>query len=349
MNPISEKKSVFATLKQIGYFSVVVLGIIIIAGTIVCSIMYVPTKELSIIASTIGSCIGMIFIMQAYTKLSVLRVENEKQNLAKAKELQEKVHNQTHEIHKLQVEKTRLETMRLDVNSITPVLKLVLLEMDCILKDFKREKMEIKESIAPTILGMKVPFTHDHEKMYEYIGLLTKTFQANIGIDLNKVRIALDKDTIIVSGIQSEFMGTKNPKINWELYELRKFHKKDDKIKTYEIIDNESHKLSDAKDRQEREVEDRINNGVDLKHNEGSVERIGQQFIRLILKPINKEIKFSAIAPSENTFSLIEFIASHNREIESKISDLDTKAKQLLQVNGGQTVLSYDALSSAKN
>jgi hypothetical protein len=340
------------TLKQIGYFSVVVLGIIIIAGTIVCSIMYVPTKTLSVITSTIGSCIGMILIMQAYTKLSVLTVENERQNLAQSKELQEKVHKQAHEINKLQMEKTRLENMRLDVNSITPILKLSLLEMEMEIKDFKKEEILIDER-DKSFLNLSIGKSH-HEIWHEYLGVMAKKFKAHIGIDLNKVRISsLDKGTIIVSGIQSEFQGKLAEETDWPMYELRKYHKKDNKTKTYEIL-HDDHKnaagnaLTKFTIEQHKDVEKRINSGID--HDKKLVERIGQQFISLILKPINKEIKFSEIAPSENTFSLIEYIALHNGEVENKISELDaTKEKLLLQVNGGQTVLSYDALSSAKN
>lgn len=303
----------------------ITLGVLLILVSIILSIIYIPIKVFAVIVSSIGVIIGTYLISSANNKLKETKISN----LQGENKLKEELLEKTTKIHQLNLDKNRLINMKIDVNNISPIMKLGLLELDVNMKDYKHEIIS-----TDNLLGKEYWLSWFNKKpkttVCEYVGLMHKTFKAQFGIDLKKTKLMQRDDSIYISGIRCELQGILNEKTKWLVKEIRDKFIVADELKTYNI--NPSNQLiADCVIKQDQEFKDRLSNGLNLGTNEHLIEKMGQSFIGLILQPMKKEIYFvDELEDEEVCQTLFEFINIQNLQIDEKITDLNNK---ILEIN----------------
>jgi hypothetical protein len=301
-------------LKQFWLLTMAIFGLLIMVSSIVLAFMYLDSKPIAIIVTALGSCIGMTMLCKSYfTLLEINQRKNAKERLDN-ENLKQLLDEEEKENSRLLLEKERLERMRLDVTSIAPIFRLGLISVSVSLYDFM-QKVHRNESVEEGI------FIIDKVDYYdEYIGVVNKNLNAQLGIDMKKVRFNLRSDRIIVSGIESEFQGSLNEKTKWLLYELRQ-KKIVDGVLNHYLITKDDVRIQNSMIEQENSFQQRINLGLEFKNLDTVIQEMAKQFIILILSPLKKEIVFEPIATGGTTFE--EFIKQQNTSLDTKIRNLE--------------------------
>ena len=317
-------------VSRISTFTIFFIGLAVIIASVLFSALYIPIKVLAILAASVGSSIGSGVIALTIPKLTAILLNEERKKIqeevtrrAKIEEKLKSFSKLESEREKLQCEIERQKRMRIDVNSYRAILKLGVAELDLDVTDFKRETLTEDKQDSWYQLG--------REEKTEYVGVLNYKFKAFLGVDLTRLRF-LDKenDTLEVSGLESEFQGMKDQKKEWLLREIRT-HKFEGSIlpENYEILSKDGH-LVDNSDKQENELTDRINEGINFKNLDDHIIKMATVFISLLLKPLGKSITFET-SQNLDGVGFIEYLEFHNIDLDKRIKFLeDEKAKILL-------------------
>ncbi|PIE98906.1 MAG: hypothetical protein CR988_01005 [Treponema sp.] len=305
-----------------------ILGAGIIVGTfIVCLIMpmgLVPVlRKLPVLLTAIGTFVGTIIFANGLKRLVELEsVDNLDEKVDEKIKLKNYNELET-ELNKIKAEKIRLEGMKIQLKKLQPVLKLSLLECDLTMYDFKDVILDSKNS--------SLAFLHEKEVTNNYVGLMCKHFKVNLGIDLNKVRITELDNTLVVSGLACEYQGILDTKTDWKMREIRKrVFKNGDKIS--ESIISADSRISDCMIAQERELNTRIGNGLDIQANEQVVVLFGEKFISMILEPLKKNIRFENNFSQTVSLPLIDFINTKNEMLNKLLLEEEVKEKELVSM-----------------
>jgi hypothetical protein len=211
---------------------------------------------------------------------------------------------------KLEAEKERLERMSIQIDSAAPILKLGLLEVKMTTYDF------VQEPLVPATT-QEYTFWHSHEVLNEckYIGLQRVTISANLGIDLKQVKVSEYDGKLFVSGIKSESHGISRRNTDWLQKEIHVRRTVDGEYESTRIAENDA-RLTDLVLKQERGLDQRLNQGLEFAQHDDAIRRIAEGYIRLLLSPTGKEVVF--LLPGNESgerLPLESFIGRHNEII----------------------------------
>lgn len=209
-----------------------ILGMILAVGSVAGS-FFVPTKTLGVLVASAGcflsGCIFTVFFAKSMKLAEAAQAKNE--NLqrdldAKIKE----VAQLKSKAERLQIENDRLNHQRIDINSVGPILKIGLAEVDMTIKDFKRDWYNDLDN------------RWLRTQRSQYLVLLEKSFKATFGIDMKKLEFKEDSDCIRVYGFETENIGFRDLEDRWLLCQKQTFA-----LKKQHVNDQSVHKKASAK------------------------------------------------------------------------------------------------------
>ncbi|GHV08066.1 hypothetical protein FACS189485_19130 [Spirochaetia bacterium] len=313
-------------LKTINEFSRNVQGlagalimILCIAGILALAIFMIVkkiNKPIAVIATALGSCILMMPIMWGLNNLVESKVGTIETTLIKRNQIRE----QERKINELENQIRQIESTGFNLQEFQKILELGLIET----------------SLRQTVLDKKVfDTTHrgfigiDVNYDWEYLGVMTNSLTAKFGVDLKKIKLynsTDSSDTIMIYGIQAKFLGTSEYESNVEVSEVRKLILNGNSVITNIQIDN-SKPAKDALRTQENLMEStyrrRLNQGLETDFMDETVEKLAENFIKMILAPLNKKIIFSNIE-NPDALDLSSFLEQVKAEKSMELEILKT-------------------------
>jgi hypothetical protein len=265
-------------------------------------------KSTTIVITAVGCIIGTGIISLVWPRFAAEWAESGTRD---RKELLQK-------LTAMEAEISRLMHTRVNVNSFKPIMKLGVLETDSVIRDFRREK-----------LHEEAPGRLQRGELHEFVGVLTIEFKARFGVDLEKLKFwDAGERTLMVCGMKSEFQGFMNQKKEWNLAEVRIQKYGGTLPEDHQIAKGDS-RLIQHRDRQERDLEQRINNGVEFQSLDSLIRRWAAELIRVLLAPLGKEILF-VDEPRTSSAGLLDYLSAYDGSIDSKIIDLKKQRTELL-------------------
>jgi hypothetical protein len=320
--------------KELTLILLMLCGVVVIAA----SIAYAPSLPLemqSIAIAAIGSILGTAVVCLMLPKLTQARVDQHLQALKTtlqeearleasldkvreaAEQLVEKTRSLEQERNELERKMQRLENMRVNTDGARAILRLALLEIDAVVKDFYRKE-----------LSHKPPDDLQRGELHEYVGVVETSFKASLGMDLQKVRLREDDDhRIVVSGLSSEFQGLSDLSEDWKLFEVRVRKWGGVLPDTHKILPNDE-RVADLTIEQRNSLQKRINSGIDFVHLDAAIKRIAREILAVLLSPLQKELVF--VEEDDQPGSrLMKFLEAHNNQIDLLKRDLEEQKSQL--------------------
>ncbi|UTC61284.1 hypothetical protein E4O05_06775 [Treponema sp. OMZ 787] len=345
---VQDKVSMTMSLFVMAACIIGIVLVLFIASTKVRKI----NSVLAIVLSAVISCILMIPLMTAFNSFVSKKIVNEVTNsqlaeiearkaqiklLAANQELREKekeildnkisMQKQSIEIDSLEESLRVLQNTQLNMHSFKEILELGLLEANLKQTNLYRKNL----SGITTGMGLKADQYYD-----EGLVVLTHDIDAKFGVDLKKIKITVSKDfpnILWIRDIQPKFLGASKNKHIKEVAEIRRVDIKNN-IKTYSILNGQAEvkKANQYADLCEQEYQTRLSQGFETNFMNDAVLKLSENFIKLILSPLKKEIRFAA-ALDGTTLSLEEYIDEELKKIRSKRLEIENNNKSLDEEN----------------
>ena len=293
------------------------LGVALLAGTVVAAAM-VEEKNLAVAVATSGSIVGTALLSLYLPKLIYAAKEQELRNQLSSSEERDRRHEaerRRQEVEKrcLEAEReiARLESMRINVDAFQPTVKLGLMEVETSLKDFRRQE-----------LGDETEETW-YRKGYRdvYVGVMQMPLKAQLGIDLQKVRVWPGQGNhLMVGGITMTTTADTAQGAEWKLHEVRREFIRDKKFVAFEGDPFDSRIMQLSREH-EQQLRTRLKEGQDFRVFEPGLIRAAEKVLRLMLAPLGKNVSFFGAAVPESQ-ELLAFLGDHNKRLTAEIADL---------------------------
>lgn len=316
------RKKIKYALENIGSATTSTFGLTIILFAIILAVLLTNrfSKLINVLAvfiAGIGTFSGTLIFMKGIYGYKNIELEEKIEKDIVQKEKLKNYDSLQEELFFVKKEKERLENMKIQAEELTAILKLSLLEFNLNVYDYKDELIEKRPNKIPLIENLQ-----EKETGFHYIGLLYQNLKVRFGIDLQNVRVCEMHDTIVVSGIEPEYQGMFEHKNEWKINEIRRRVMKNGKKYSDIYIPNDE-RLIEQMLKQEEELNRRISRGFDIHANEKMLITLGQEFIKLILKPLNKKIDFSKDIANDASVPLADFICEKNKLLDAEIQKLE--------------------------
>jgi len=309
---------------------IVLLGLTILIGSVGFA-LYTPTKLIAVLVTAIGCSFGTGVLALILPKLSIVRLDEDSKRISTEEQLRTQLEEKLERVTALEKDRASLQSdierqksMRVDVNAYRTILRLGLIQLDMDATDFKRTELEYIDR------SHRLDPRRSHIR--EYVGVLKYKFQANLGVDLTKLRFH-DRapDIIEISGLKPEYQGMQNDEKDWALREIRihKLHEPGDlRREAYEVITGSPAFVSHSED-QEKEFKKRINNGIAFKSMDAHIVKMASEVLRLVLAPLGRNIVFET-EPNLEGRGFMEYLEFHNLALDKQIRVLEEKKDKLL-------------------
>ena len=288
---------------------------------------FIPTKALGVGVATAGAFVSGCLFMSFLKRVE----ESSKQDRENAEELKAETDKLRAELDEAKLALDNMKGQRIDVNSIMPIMKLALGEIDMTTRSFVEEwKDDFDDGV----------FTDTRSK---YIGLLEKKFKANVGVDMRKLRFRAEGDRIVVSGLKAEHIGFQQlTEDKWLLRQNQKYTLKSapayadgtqynptetfekngkrytiDRIHAPEVdidlnnLEASSHKQLEGLNKQINEL-----NGPGFAMFNKYVVNLTREFLTVLLNPLAKKIEFITDDTKHDAgLPLNEFVSECNKQM----------------------------------
>lgn len=294
----------FAPLKKFGYRMFFATGVGIAVLFIAFSLL-LDKQSVAVLLAAIGAGLGALIISLTLPKLLVSAdLERQKQL---ASEMQKVLKNKA----KLVIELERIKSQQMQFQQIQAVLKLTLLEVDLSLTDFKQEDLGEREKT----LGGKTST--------QYIGVIRKKAKAMLGLDLAHIRVQQIGKELLVDKLRAQYQGVSANTEEW-LFRQLQIHENNLVMPNRININLDSNELMHASDAHREDLNQRINNGVELKAFDHAIEKMGEQWLKLMFAPMGLTVRVAQIN-EEDSVLLLDYIKSTQLHLE--------QAQHLLEEN----------------
>jgi hypothetical protein len=296
-------------------------------------------SNLAIIISTIIGCFLMIPVISAFNNLVDIKVagamrdedrldaENRVKQLEKEiLEKQSTIDKQSIEIGALNDNINLLENAQLSMQSFQSILQIALLQTNL------KQTLARKEAISGTTKGMGLFANYYND---EVLVVMTHDIEAKFGVDLKNVKIAkLDVNAVVVSGIKPMFIGASKNLTNTVVKEIRRNNYKNNVLDSI-VVQNDSASKTRADKYAadyERDFQTKLANGLELDFMNDAVVQLAQNFIRIILAPLYREIKFDD-AERSDALPLIQYLQKELEDNQVRRNNLQTINESLILAN----------------
>jgi hypothetical protein len=304
-----------------GAFSwfIMFLSITAILVVVVVVIMSVKITWLAVIISTISGCFFMVPVTLGFNNFVDSKVGKKKNIL----ENQATIVKQNIVIEGLENTIRNLESTMFNVQGLMKIMELGLLETNLKQPTIQRKRFDENYNTGIIIKG---------GEYYEYLEVMTHDIVAKFGVDLKSIRLSKQySDTIVVSGIKPKFLGTTKNDPNWEVQEIRRITLDSQQNKTkIEIMDSKQYQklIIEYMQESQKNYQQRLNQGLETTFMDESVIRLAENFIKLVLAPLNKNIIFSDTERDDGIL-LSEYLDQERTAINAMLED---KRKEIVLV-----------------
>jgi hypothetical protein len=259
-------------------------------------------------------------------KTNIINKENAKmeqliaKNKIKTLEL-EKLENQitiskqTIEIETLNDNIKLLESAQISAQSFEKILELALLQTNI------KQTLVKKNIISQTTQGWGIQADYYNN---EALVVIAHNIDAKFGIDLSTVKIAkLDENTVNISGITPKFIGAQKNLTDTIIKEIRRNNYKNGVISSV-VVQNDTASLNladkEAK-KYENEFQIKLSEGVELEFMNDAVNQLAQNFIKVMLAPLYRNIKFDN-NEHQNALPFMEYLKKELQDTQDKKNEL---------------------------
>ena len=301
----------------------------------------VPTKILGVIFTAIGCFVAGWLFSVSLSKFARQEPKDGESGMPFQKELKEKesmIQRLENTANDLKAEKECLERQRIDINAVRPVFKLGL--------------MDAKMSISDVKIAWDKDFEEEgifsKARRSQYIGVLRRSFKATYGVDLAKLYVRDDVDSIQVAGIATENLGFRDVNTEWlvrqiQTYSLKATSETDGgavpsgnpavgfkHMENFYEIDRQEpftgtfdrDRTADFCEQQERELSMRLDKGIgeEFCNLNNYIKNMAKGVIRLLLSPTGKRVDFietsiAQIREEDGWMTLEDFSNGFNKGI----------------------------------
>jgi hypothetical protein len=318
-------------LKGVFSYLTIFVAIALIFLLAVVIIKYIKVQWLAVALATIGSCFLMVPLTLAFSNFVASRVGK----IETGRVTQGEAIKQQIIIDGLKDTIRHLENTMFNVQEFEKILDLGLIETNLENTKFTRNEfdMDWKEQNVTWNNGLPIVGWGAGGEYYEYIEVMSSKITAKFGVDLKNIKLSYssgNQNIIIVSGIQAKYIGNSRFEPNWEISEIRKVEidSSENKKRTQILNTLEAErKRNQFMQNTVKNYQNRLSQGLETNFMDDSVIKLAQNFIRLVLAPLGKEVKFEN--NNNEGYPLLEFIEN---EIKEKNKFLEDKSKELLQI-----------------
>ncbi|GHV08063.1 hypothetical protein FACS189485_19120 [Spirochaetia bacterium] len=303
-------------LVKIGLSLTVVIGVGVVLATLFLSfqlaVKVFPAAP-NLIASA-GGCVGVLLIMLVYSEekakrkvgeaLMGKRLEDTERELKEVKKDREKL--------KKEFEKQKNNMlMYAGIKLLNPIKQIALLEIAVNLNKPRRETLKTGRSFETGVMIKKVV-----KEQEEYKSELIVEHTEKLGIDLEKMYVELQEESIIVSGVECIRIGTTNIKTKWQQNEIRR--QTIIKDRKGNIVDRGAKEIIEGHEKLGIQMKEDIRVLEEEIYNKSKVqpglkkiiENIGRMYIKELLIPMaaGRRIDFKEVGNKTNQTPLLDFI-----------------------------------------
>lgn len=268
---------------------------------IICMIPLISSINILIESKEKGTAIAE---KRAELETLKLQVENElikKQNL----ELQNDNLNKDITIKNLDDEIDMLKNTQFSMNNLNRICEMALLETQLKQTDVRKHTLNSDKGIIADRVENEV------------LVITTHDINAKFGVDLKKVYVREgDNNKLIISGIESKYIGSDKNISEIKLNEIREIKYKNGVISNTSVLNDKENiqKANSYAQLYETEYQKRLSDGLESKFLDDAVIKLSQNFITVILSPLKKDISFDNDSKTDG-IPILDYL---NNEIENK-------------------------------
>ena len=300
---------------------------------------FVPTKVLGVVLSALG-CFGAGWLFSAsLSKIVCLGAKDSEPRTLLQHELKEKesiIQQLETTVNSLREENEHLENQRIDINAVRPVFKLGL--------------MDAKMSISDVKIAWDKDFEEEgifsKARRSQYIGVLRRSFKATYGVDLAKLYVRNDVNSIHVAGIATENLGFRDVNTEWLVCQIQTYSLKSTSeteggampsgdptigfkhLENFYEIDRQEpftgtlnrERTAYFSEQQEKDLSKRLDKGIgeEFCNLNNYITNMAKSVIQLLLSPVGKRVDFvetslAQISEEDGWMMLEDFANSFNK------------------------------------
>lgn len=228
---------------------------------------------------------------------------------------------QLREKEELQIQVANLKATQMTATSWQQNWEMVLLEVDHKISDWQERRLYDSDSS-----------TFSRAEHHIYRGLLDKSFTAKLGfsLDLLRVHVPEGSSTLLVSMPAVALVGVSNIKTDWRHKHVEVCLLEGSVRAGERRIHDQYRGLQHAADLQSRELETRVNRGVDLEYLHEPVQEMAKRILRSMLSPLHHDIQFVSELSVSGT-SLAEYLERRRTDAENRLTQLQTRQFELIE------------------
>lgn len=198
--------------------------------------------------------------------------------------------------------------------------EMVLLEVDHKVTDWQERRL--KESEATRFA---------RGETHVYRGLLDKAFKAKLGFSLEKLRVHMPagSETLLVSMPDVALVGISDIRTDWRHKHIEVSRTEGTVRSGERLIDDKHPSLLMAAEDQSRDLELRVNEGMDLSYLHDPVCEMAKRVLRSMLAPLCRDVQFVTELNGPGV-SLDEFLDAHRHATEVRLAQLHARQQQVL-------------------
>lgn len=236
-------------------------------------------------------------------------------------QLRKTARKQLSENENLQMQVANLRATQMTATSLQQNWEMVLLEVDHKISDWQERRLYDSDSS-----------TFSRAEHHVYRGLLDKSFTAKLGfsLDLLRVHVPEGSSTLLVSMPAVALVGVSKINTNWRHKHVEVCLLEGTVRGGERQIHDQYRGLQQAADTQSRELEARVNNGVDLEYLHEPVREMAKRILRSMLSPLHNDIQFVPELSVHGT-SLAEYLEARRIDAESRLTELKHRQLELLE------------------
>jgi hypothetical protein len=312
-----------------GIFSWILMFLSIAAILVIAIIVikYIKITWVAVIISTFCSCFFMIPITLGFNNFADSKVGKKEKIL----ENQATIIKQNIVIEELENTIRNLESTMFNVQGFEKILELGLLETN--LKQPTLVQKRFNKNFSDGLV-LKIGAGGGY---YEYLEVRIRDIVAKFGVDLTSIKLSNSKqrsDIIVVSGITPKFLGTTKIDSEPVIREIRRITLDGNQNETkVEIVDSKQYQKLIIKymEESQKEYQERLSQGLETTFMNESVVKLAENFIKIVLAPLNKNISFSDSDRDDGVF-LLEYLEQEKNSITAM---LEGKRNELLLIRNG--------------
>lgn len=267
---------------------------------------------------------GKAEIKAQKAEVARLKAENKIRELEREKlENQIVIAKQSIELQALNDNIKLLESAEISMQSFQKILEVALLQTNL------KQTLVRKEPVTPleTGWGLRANYYYD-----EALVIIAHDIQAKFGVDLNEVKVSRqDDNTILVSGIRSKYIGSNKNISDTVLKEYRTLNFKNGELVSVDTkYDSASRSRVDKKaSAYESEFQKKLSDGLELGFMNDAVIQLAQNFLKVMLAPVYRNIKFTNDEQPE-ALPLMKYLQKELEENQHKKTELSDINESLI-------------------